>query len=160
MVSALSDPVLGWWVMVGALVVAGLAVAVLGLAEAANIPPVLSLLTLFHATQTYAGDVLRVSSSLEYATIAAMVLEMLIPLMVAWVVVAERAWVRLSLLASTLMSVLALILTLTPSALLGLAVALCVIIGISLAHRPRLNALAAAGTLTVTIAIGGGFVPF
>jgi len=45
-----------WRLVIQALIVAGLVVAVLGLAEAANVTPIVKLLTLFRPDQTHVGD--------------------------------------------------------------------------------------------------------
>ncbi len=150
----LINTVAQWKAIIMALVVAGFVVAILGLGEVANIPFVVTFLTLFRPVQTHVGDVIRVSSTLEYATVAAMVLEMLIPLMVAWAVTAQEQWLRLSLMAGILLSLVTLVLTLTRSAILGLAVALIVMAGISLWGHRQIS-IAAAGTLIATGAIVG-----
>jgi hypothetical protein len=146
----LVDNSLRWQMLIKTLVVAGVVVALLGLAEAANVSPVVTLLTLFRASQTHVGDIIRVSSSLEYATVAAMVLEMLIPLTLAWAVTTNQRWLRFGLIIVILINVATLVLTLTRSAILGLVVALIAIAGISFWKRQRLVATAAVGTLLAT----------
>ncbi len=151
----LVDTASRWQMVVRVLVVAGLVVAGLGLAEAANIAPVVRFLSLFHASQTHVGDLLRVSSSLEYATIASMVLEMLIPLMLAWAITTTQGWLRLTLMIGVMMSVTALVLTLTRSAVLGLAAALVMMAGISFWYRQRRIAIIAVAALIATAVVIG-----
>lgn len=111
-------------VLLGALVGCGIVVAILGLAEVANVPSVVNWLTAFRANQTYVGDVLRLSASLSYATIAAMVLEMIIPVTLALAVTISYKWLRIVLAACLLSAIIALVYTLTRGAILGLLAAL------------------------------------
>ncbi len=66
------------------LAASGVIVAGLGLLEYLEVPPVLAFLSLFKAHPTQVGGFLRVSSSLMYATITSMYLELTLPLLVAW----------------------------------------------------------------------------
>src|SRR5260370_7570668 len=94
--------------------VSGLAVAVLGVAETANFGPVVTFLALFRPSPTHVGDVMRLTSSLEYATVAAMVLELLIPLMVACAVTTQSQRLRLTLLTGPPFTIAPLVSPLPP----------------------------------------------
>lgn len=138
-----------WQILIRVLIGAGVIVALLGLGESVGLPLVLNFLRLFRDTQTHVGDVVRVSSSLGYATIAAMVLEMLIPLTAAWTVTAQSWALKALLELALIVDVGAMMLTLTRSAVFGLSIALIVVIASSLRRHRRNNALAAFGVMGV-----------
>jgi hypothetical protein len=107
-----------------ALALGGLLVGLFGLAEATQLPAILHFLAAFKQGPTVVGEALRVSSTLEYATITSMVLELTVPLLLAWVLVAGHRWGRL-LLAGGLVAVLAAqALTLTRGGAIALLAAL------------------------------------
>jgi len=107
-----------------ALALGGLVVGLLGLAEATGTPAVMDLLAGFKEGPTMVGDVLRVSSTLAYATIASMVLELCVPLLLAWTLTARRGRGRLLPGAGLLAVLAAQVLTLTRGGLIALVAAL------------------------------------
>ena len=107
-----------------ALAAGGLLVGLLGLAEATRLPAVTQFLSAFKEAPTAVGEVLRVSSTLPYATIASMVLELTVPLLLAWVITVERRLTRALLAAGLLVTLAAQALTLTRGGLLALLAAL------------------------------------
>ena len=70
-----------------ALALAGILVAAIGLGEILGWPPAIQWTLQFRPHPTRVGDVVRLTSTLVYATITSMVLELTIPLVLAWVMV-------------------------------------------------------------------------
>jgi len=147
-----------WQLVIGSLVIAGVSVGLLGLAEAAGLPPVLGFLRLFRDGQTRVGDVIRISASLDYATIMAMVLEMLIPLMGAWLLTARQRWLKAILGAAIVIAIVAMVLTLTRSAILGLAVALLFMGGVGLLNSRREVVWASVGLMVAVVVVIGSLL--
>lgn len=109
-----------WQTLVQCLALAGVVAAIVALVEALQVNTVTMWLASFRGGPTRVGDLLRVSSILPYATIAALVLEMTFPLLLVWALTTERCWVRGVLLTAAAAQLLALTLTLTRAAVLGL----------------------------------------
>lgn len=124
-----------WAILLGA----GLS-ALLGLAEWAGVPLVAPLLAQFKASPTFVGNVLRVSASFQYATIAAMYWEMAIPLALLLATIAATRPGRAAALAVALLLTLTTVLTLTRASFITLALLL---VGLLLAGWvwPRLRPL-------------------
>jgi hypothetical protein len=139
-----------------ALVAGGLIVAVIGLLEAARLAPVLDWLLNFKAAPTQVGDVLRVSSTLSYATIAAMVLELTLPLIIVLMVTTGRTLDRIMLAVGIVVALAALILTLSRAGILALAVGLIVLIlaGARTGHSMLARISAGTGILMALFAAG------
>lgn len=149
-----------WRSLIRALALGGMVVAVLGLAEYAGIGPVEGLLQGFKQHPTFAptvlGDILRVSSTLVYATVASMVLELAVPLLLGWTLTARRRWARLVLAAGLLVTLIAQVLTLTRGGVLALLAALALMIAWAARHRQRallLGTLATMAALLVVVAV-------
>jgi hypothetical protein len=139
-----------WSRLARALALGGLLTAVLGLAEATGLPGVERFLAAFKQGHTVVGEVLRVSSTLEYATIASMVLELTVPLTLGWVLTAERRWFQVLLGTGLVAMLAAQTLTLTRGGLLSLLAALvCMAAWAAWRHRRVLlwGSLITAGTL-------------
>ena len=113
-----------WRRLAQCLALAGVVVAALALVEALQVNAVTMWLASFRGGPTRVGDLLRVSSVLGYATIAALVLEMTFPLLLAWALTTEKRWLRGVLLVAAAGQLLALTLTLTRAAVLGLSAGL------------------------------------
>ncbi len=116
-----------WRRLVQCLALAGVMAATVALVEALQVNAVTMWLASFRGGPTRVGDLLRVSSMLGYATIAALVLEMTFPLLLAWALTTERRWVRGVLLTAAAGQLLALALTLTRAAVLGLMAGLAML---------------------------------
>jgi hypothetical protein len=113
-------------VVIAALVSSAVIVAIFGLLESSNISSVVSWLNGFKVAPTRVGDILRVSSTLSYATITAMVLEMILPLVLVFALVTRRLFVR-GLLGVALLAILgAHVLALSRAGAVSLLVALVV----------------------------------
>lgn len=111
-------------VLIGALGSSAILIALLGMMEAFNVSPVVSWLAAFKVAPTRVGDILRVSSTLSYATIAAMVLEMLLPLLLALFLIVRRVGWRLVLGGGIALVLNAHALTLSRAGALSIFVAL------------------------------------
>jgi len=143
-----------WQILARVLALGGLAVGLLGLGEAAGVPAVVRFLASFKFAPTYVGELLRVSSTLSYATIASMVLEMTCPLLLAWVLTARRRPVRLLLACGLLATLTAQLLTLTRGGVIALWAAFGLMAAWAAWQRRRyvlLGALAAAGALLAVV---------
>jgi hypothetical protein len=134
------------------LALAGLAVGMVGLAEAADIAAVTAWLSAFKYAQTKIGDVVRVSSTLGYATIASMVLELTLPLVIVWAATARHGWVRILLVPALVVSLAALVLTLTRAGVLAMLAALAVLM--LAAWRRQERTLLWAGAASAALLLG------
>jgi glycosyltransferase involved in cell wall biosynthesis/O-antigen ligase len=116
--------------LVRAMAVAGAGVGALGVAEAVGIAPVVDWLQGFRYQSFQVGELSRVSSSLPHPNIAAMVLGLTVPLLVAWVATARSLGLRVVLAFALLACVTTLVLTVSRSGVLVLVAALGLIAGI------------------------------
>jgi hypothetical protein len=96
-----------------AIVVCGVGVALLGLAEGFGGPRILAWLGQFKESQTRIGDVIRISSTLSYATIAAMILELALPIALALALMAQSRWQRWLIAAGIFLILVTLVFTLS-----------------------------------------------
>ncbi len=134
------------------LATSGLVVAVLGLAEISQVPFVVPLLMSFKRAPTFFGDVVRLSSTLTYATIASMVLELTAPLCLAWAVTTRERPARAALALALLSILAAQVLTLTRGGLIALLTALGWMTFEAIRQREKrlaVGAVSAAGALIV-----------
>lgn len=102
-------------------IVAGAGIsALIGLGEAAGWGWLDPLLQLFKRQPTYVGNAIRVSASFQYATIAAMFLEMVVPVALALAATgtARRRWLAAAIAA---LCTLVVVLTLTRAGIFALA---------------------------------------
>lgn len=156
LVAAASHPARRWRWLAQAMALAGAAVAVIGLLEASQHPAILAWLRPFKGAPTFVGDILRVSSTLPYATIAAMVLEMTLPLVLAWALTAQRGWARALLALALLVGLTALALTLTRAGVLALlaVLVLMAVVGWQRGQRSLvLGSLRTAGVLACLVGL-------
>lgn len=137
------------------LAVGGGLVAVLGLAESLNLPVLASWLDNFKVAPTRVGDIVRISSTLSYATITSMVLELTFPLTLAWAVVAKNIWVRALVTGLAFIELAVLVLTLSRAGVIALAVALVVVIVIAWLSHQRQFAYAGAGAVAILGILAG-----
>jgi hypothetical protein len=122
--------------LVRAVAAGGLIVAMLGLAEALRVPQIDRFLALFREERTIAGESLRVSATLDYATIASMVLELCIPLILAWMLTGERRRSRALLGVGLALALAVQTLTLTRGGMIALLTALGFLAAWSLRAAP------------------------
>jgi hypothetical protein len=105
--------------VIRALAIGGLGVALVGLAEAANVRSVVDWLAGFRYQSSFSiGEVPRVSATLPHPNIAAMVLGLALPLSVAWLATARTLWMRLGLAAGVLIELGSLVLTVSRAGIL------------------------------------------
>ncbi|HLZ28224.1 MAG TPA: O-antigen ligase family protein [Chloroflexota bacterium] len=135
-----------WRLLARATALSGLAIALAGLAEASGMPAAHAWLAALHDGSVPIGDVPRIASTLSHPNEAAMLLELSLPLLVAWAWTASRQW-RVPLALAALSTLVAMVLTFSRAGVVagmaGLAVmaGLCVIRG---ERRPLLSLGAAA----------------
>ena len=135
-----------WRLLAKATALSGLAIALAGLAEASGIPTARDWLAALHDGSVPIGDVPRIASTLSHPNEAAMLLELSLPLLVAWAWTASRRW-RVPLALAALSNLVAMVLTFSRAGVVagmaGLAVmaGLCVVRG---ERRPLLSLSAAA----------------
>ena len=95
---------------------------------------------------------MRISATLGYATVAAMVLELTLPLLLAWLLTARRAWQRAVLAIAVTAQMAVLVLTLTRGGVLALFAGLAVMAG--LAWRRSLRTVAAGSLAAAFLLVG------
>ncbi len=134
------------------LALAGVAVTLLGLAELVQWEPALRWLAGFKKAPTRVGDLLRISATLGYATVTAMVLELTLPLLLAWLLTTRRAWQRAVLAIAVTAQMALLVLTLTRGGVLALFAGLVVMAG--LAWRRSLRTVAAGSLAAAFLLVG------
>lgn len=139
--------------LVMAMAAGGVTVALLGLAEKSDLEPLATWLLGFKVAPTRVGDVLRVSSTLGYATVTAMVLEMVLPLLLVLGLMARRWLFRLLAAAGIVLVLSTHVLTLSRGGIISLFVvlALLAIAGWRFG-RPKVMA-AAAGTALLLLVL-------
>lgn len=145
-----------WRWLAQAMALAGLAVAVAGLLEATQLPAIVGWLRPFKGAPTRVGEILRISSTLPYATIAAMVLELTLPLTLAWTLTSRRRWARVLLGLGLLAGLTTLALTLTRAGVLALLAALLMMAVLGWRWRLRsvaFGSLATAGALSALVVL-------
>jgi len=137
-------------VLIG-LAISGAIVSLLGLAEALGVQSILGWLSNFKVSQTRIGDVIRISSTLSYATITAMVLEMILAPSLMLVLLAKSLWFRLLSGGVVLVALLGIVLTLSRAGIIALigGLALIAVYGF-LWHERRLI----VGSIAATAALG------
>ena len=119
----LHTPKRRYWLF-GALATAGVVVALLGFAEAAQWGAVQAWLLNFKHAPTRIGEVVRVSSTLVYATVASMVLELTACAALGMAFVGSRRWWRMGWGVAFLLMLVVQLLTLTRAGTLAMVAAL------------------------------------
>jgi hypothetical protein len=147
-----------------ALALGGLSVGVVGLLEIANVGLVQDWLLWFRAKSTLVGNLVRVTATLSYANTAAMVLELTLPLALAWTITTRRKPARWLLAAGVGIGLTALVLTLSRAGLGAMLFALLGLAGMAMWHRAETGMKqvvkgALLATLTVVgVAVGAASV--
>lgn len=108
-----------WHTMLKALALGGAVVGVIGIVEATTASGIADS---FRLAVARVGDLERVSATLAYPTITALVLELTLPLLFLWMVEASKRWQKIGLGLLLLVGMITLVLTLSRAgiALLGL----------------------------------------
>ena len=142
--------------IVKAFALSGLLVAILGLAEAANVQPIVAALAGFRYQSNFGvGELPRVAATLPHPNIAAMLLGLVLPLQLAWIVTARPRWFQLALGVGAAVQLAVLVLTVSRAGMLVTEIALGIMLLIGIRSRaPTLVAtsLAAAVLLPVGLA--------
>jgi hypothetical protein len=125
-----------WLLVARAVALGGLAIALVGLAEASGIPTIQIWLASLHDGQVPIGDVQRIASTLSHPNVAAILLELSLPLLVAWIWTAARPW-RALLAFGALGNLLAMVLTFSRAGIVAGLAGLAVMAGVSVAHGER-----------------------
>jgi hypothetical protein len=139
-----------------ALAGAGAAVAVVGLAEAAGIPPIVAWLDGWRNGTVPVGDVARISATLPHPNIAAMLLELTFPLLLACYICSPHWWSRGLLAIAMLATIAALVLTFSRAGIAALLLVLFLMGLVALWSRQwrvLRCTLAAAATLLVFVGL-------
>ena len=142
------------WIACGLALGGGL-VAVLGLAEALNLPVIVTWLGNFKVAPTRVGDILRISSTLSYATIASMVLELTFPLALGWFITAKHSALKAAAGVIGLLDLIVLVLTLSRAGVIALGAALAVVVLAALRSEQRRIAYAGAGAMATLGILAG-----
>jgi len=127
-----------------------IAVAAIGLLEAANLPIVDQFVQGFRSQSTFSvGELPRIASTLPHPNIAAMLFGLALPLQVVWIATTRRLWIRIALALGAAIELAALVLTVSRAGILVTEVVLaCMLV---LAIRRRQYAL----TVTSLVAVIG-----
>jgi O-antigen ligase len=142
-----------WPRLVRALAMGGLAIAIVALAEASGAPLVSDWLATLHEGTVPIGDVPRVASTLSHPNEAAMLLEMSLPLQVAWLWTASPRW-RLTLSAAALSTLLAIVLTFSRAGIVAAAMSLGLMAALAVArHEQRRLVPLGMAALVVPVAL-------
>jgi O-Antigen ligase len=88
-----------WLRVLQALALGGLTIGLIGLAEASGAPPVLDALAPLHDGAIPIGDIPRVAATLSHPNETAMLLELCLPLLIAWAWTTRSRWRPLLTLA-------------------------------------------------------------
>ena len=114
----------------------GMGVALLGLAEAADVPLVRDWLVGFRYVPAFnVGEVPRVASTLTHPNIAAMVLVLVVPLQLAWLASTTKTWARAALGLGLIAELVTLVLTISRAGVLALEIVLGLVLVASLVRR-------------------------
>jgi O-antigen ligase len=143
-----------WRRAVQALAIGGLVVACIAIAEASRIPPIADVLSGLHDGEIPIGDVPRAAATLSHPNEAAMLLELSVPLLVAYAWTAAPRW-RRPLALAALATLLATALTFSRAGIIAALVALGVLGGVCVRRsaRDRLTTLGVAA-LALPLALG------
>ena len=150
-----------WKTVIRCMALGGLVVYAFGLGESARIPAILDLLQNLRGASIYAGELLRLSSTLSYPNIAAIIIEITLFLVLAWAVATPQRWLRILLAIAGLAGFVALVLTYSRGGLIAFVVSLLVILGVMLyTYRRRTDrrtiidgSLAVLASLVVVIGL-------
>jgi putative inorganic carbon (HCO3(-)) transporter len=122
-----------WRQLAQAIALGGLAVAVLGLAQASGVPVALNWLEALHDGLIPIGDVPRITSTLSHPNVAAVVLEVSLPLVIAWTWSGARRW-RIPLSLGVIATLVAVALTFSRAGIVAGMSGLLILAGICVAR--------------------------
>lgn len=131
--------------------------ACIGLGDVAGITALAPIFDLFRAAPSRVGGILRLSATFQYTTIASMFFEMVTPVALALAVTAGTRAKRITALGIALLCVSAIVLTLTRTGMVTVAVVALFLAGLSLFHSHaralRRPAILAGSTLVIVAAL-------
>jgi O-antigen ligase len=136
--------------------IGAVAVATIGLLEAANVRPVVGWLAGFRYQSAFSiGEIPRVSSTLPHPNVAAMLLEMAVPLLVVWLVTTRRRSVRIGATFGTAVALAALVLTLSRAGVIFMEVVLGLLLVIGFWQRqPLLTSVTLCAIVGLPVLVG------
>jgi O-antigen ligase len=139
-----------------AFALSGLGVAVIGLAEAANVQPVVAGLAGFRNQSNFAvGELPRVAATLAHPNIAAMLLGLAIPLQLAWIVSVRSGWFQLVLGLGAACAIVVVVLTVSRAGMLVPEIALGIMLLIGIRnHQAKLIVASFAAAVLLPVALG------
>lgn len=155
-----------WFQLARAIAVGGLMVALVGLAQAAQVPGVETMLAFAHDGAVPVGDVPRLSSTLSHPNLAAVMLELSLPLLIAWAWTTRprphgsagqtrRFALSIGLWLAVLATAAATLLTFSRMGIAALLIALGVLAAVAALRRePRLAALSLTAIAGITVLLG------
>jgi O-antigen ligase len=129
-----------WRCLAAACAIGGFGVAVIGLAEASGLPTIVEWLRSLHGGSIPIGDIPRITSTLSHPNLAAILLELTLPLLVAWAWTASPGW-RLPLGLGVVACLIALVLTFSRAGIVAALVGLAVMAGQAMRRGERRAAL-------------------
>ena len=138
-----------WRRLAQAAALGGLAIALVGLAEASGIPAVQTWLAGLHDGSVPIGDVPRIASTLSHPNEAAMLLELSLPLLVAWAWTAPRPW-PVPLALGALTTLVALVLTFSRAGMVAGMAGLAILAGLCVVRGER-RALLSLGAAALAV---------
>jgi hypothetical protein len=138
-----------WRLLAQAAALGGLGIALVGLAEASGIPIVRDWLASIHDGSVPIGDVPRVASTLSHPNEAAMLLEVSLPLLVAWAWTAPRRW-RVPLTVAAMCNLAAMVLTFSRAGVVAGVAGLAIMAWLSISRGNR-RALVSLGGVALAV---------
>jgi O-antigen ligase len=135
-----------WRWLITATTLGGLLVAVLGLAQASGLAAVKDWLAALHDGDLVTADVPRITSTLSHPNLAAMILELTLPLAVAWAWTTSVNW-RVPAMLAAIGTFMALVLTFSRAGIVAGVFAMVVMAAAAarLGEQRRVGALALMG---------------
>jgi hypothetical protein len=143
-----------------AFALSGLGVALVGLAEAASVQPVVDALAGFRNQSSFSvGELPRIAATLPHPNIAAMLLGLALPLQLAWIVTARARWLQLVLGLGAAIGLGVLVLTVSRAGMLvtEIVVGSMLLVGIR-SRQATLVATSLAAAVLLPLALGAELV--
>ncbi|HEV7666230.1 MAG TPA: O-antigen ligase family protein [Chloroflexota bacterium] len=141
-VFALATTPARWRALARAFTLGGLFVALVGLVEASGLSQITSGLAALHDGATPVGDVPRIAATLSHPNVAAIVLELTLPFLIAWAWTASSPRGRTVVIVAAACVLVALVLTFSRAGIIGALVGLAVLFAFGGQRRVLLPLLA------------------
>ncbi|MBV8719945.1 MAG: O-antigen ligase family protein [Chloroflexi bacterium] len=140
-----------WVRVLQALALGGLGIAIIGLAEASGAQPVLDALGALHDGAIPIGDIPRVAATLSHPNETAMLLELCLPLLIAWAWTA-RDRLRLPLMLACIATLACIVLTFSRAGTATALLCLALLALVALRYRRPRHAIA-IGLLALVVPV-------